>query len=382
MRYIIQYLEPGPHLAHIAPREAAHRLHRALAALPIEGVLLGWSLSPALVASCAREAQEAGAALYLWHPLLTAQGAPPEWPSWRAIGPTGQPAPAYRNLPEFTFLCPNHPEARAFVIERLQKALQEGPFAGAFLDRIRWPSPTGNDHAHWACFCPFCQRQAAQNGLDLSLIQRILCTRPLSAALRAIYRGEEGPLGEWARWREEVISDLVRGAAEMLHREKKRVGLDVWSPALAPLVGQALGALAPSADWVKVMTYLRAWGPAGLPYEVAHWARQMAEEGEEGEALSALSRLLGLPLPPTLNAFTEGFAPHAFAIEAERACAFAGHAPVWVGLDLVEIPGICHIDEPTVRAALRAVRQTGIAGIVLSWDLWHIPLERLDWLKE
>ncbi|MBC7315149.1 MAG: hypothetical protein H5T70_01840, partial [Chloroflexi bacterium] len=295
MRYMLQYLEPGPHLDQVSPRQAAQRLHAILSALPIEGVLLGWDLPMALVEACAREAQKAGAALYLWHPLLTAQGAPPQWPSWRAIGPTGQPVPAYRDLPEFTFLCPNHPEAREFVMARLRKALQEGPFAGVFLDRIRWPSPSEGLRSHMACFCPFCRCEATKKGITLASIQQTLCQRPLAEVLTALFKKDDS-LGAWMRWREETICEMVREAAEALRSEGKRVGLDTWSPALAPLVGQALEVLSSWADWVKVMTYRHTWGPAGLPYEVAHLARQITAEKGEEKAISTLGSLLGLPL--------------------------------------------------------------------------------------
>jgi len=380
MRYMIQYLEPGPHLDQVSPRQVAQRLHAFLSALPIEGVLLGWDLPTALVEACAQEAQKAGTALYLWHPLLTAQGAPPQWPSWRAIGPTGQPVPAYRNLPEFTFLCPNHPEAREFAMARLRKASQEGPFAGVFLDRIRWPSPSEGWRSHMACFCPFCRRVAAQKGVDLAAVQQALCKNPLTTALTAMYE-KDGPLGAWARWREEVISAFVREAAEALRSERKCVGLDAWSPALAPLVGQALEALSPWADWVKVMTYRHTWGPAGLPYEVAHLAWQMAAEEGEEKALGTLGNLLGLPLPQGLSAFPQGFPPQVLALEGQRACALVKQTPLWVGLDFVEIPGVCHADEPDIRASLRALHGVPLAGVILSWDGWHIPLKRLAWLK-
>ena len=48
------------------------------------------------------------------------------------------------------------------------------------------------------------------------------------------------------------------------------------------------------------------------------------------------------------------------------------------GIELVEIAGVAELDEAQIRADLAAVRAAGADGLVLSWDLWAIPLERLE----
>lgn len=95
-----------------------------------------------------------------------------------------------------------------------------------------------------------------------------------------------------------------------------------------------------------------------------------------------LSNLLALPLPRSLEALRTGLGLDALYHEVMKACALAEKAPLWVGLDLVEMPDVCHREEADVRAELRILREAGVGGLVLSWDLWRIPRDRLAWLAE
>ena len=67
------------------------------------------------------------------------------------------------------------------------------------------------------------------------------------------------------------------------------VGLDCFSPALTRLVGQDLAALAPLADWTKLMVYGHARGPATLPYEIGALADWLAATGDFSKAFFIVS---------------------------------------------------------------------------------------------
>jgi len=54
----VQYLEPGPETANISPAQAAERLQAAFDHLPIDLVILGWNLPPALLEACAQVTQQ------------------------------------------------------------------------------------------------------------------------------------------------------------------------------------------------------------------------------------------------------------------------------------------------------------------------------------
>jgi hypothetical protein len=60
----------------------------------------------------------------------------------------------------------------------------------------------------------------------------------------------------------------------------------------------------------------------------------------------------------------------------------AGVNPLFAGIELVEIEGVTQLDREQILADLRAFRRAGADGLVLSWDLWYISLERLDLVSE
>jgi hypothetical protein len=97
--------------------------------------------------------------------------------------------------------------------------------------------------------------------------------------------------------------------------------------------------------------------------------------------LAWLASAIRLPLPSTRAALREqGLAPEALALETQRARA-AGVSPLFAGVELVEIEGLAQLDPLQIVADLRAFRESGADGLVLSWDLWHIPLERLSLVR-
>jgi len=395
--FAVQYLEDGPGVAGIDSRDARARLRAALERLPISHVLLGWNLPPALVEACRQETARAGAQLFRWHPLLTGDGTFVPRPEWQTVGLDGEPVPGFRVLPEFTFVCPNRPAVREAVRHHLHDAVQRGGYDGVFLDRVRYPSPAADPARLLACFCDDCRRVATAEGLDLEAVRqriRALLAEPERApgfiqALLGVPSPDSpdpelAPLREFLDFRARSVTRFVEAVAGQVRAEGLAMGLDCFSPTLAHMVGQDLGALAGHCQWIKVMTYGHAFGPAGLPFELADlvdWLIATWGGGETG-ALEWLSRAMRLPIPQTQAALRQrGLAPEALAAEVRRGRA-AGVSPLLAGIELVEIEGVAQLDREQILADLRAFRRAGADGLVLSWDLWYIPLERLDLVRE
>ena len=176
------------------------------------------------------------------------------------------------------------------------------------------------------------------------------------------------------------ITSFVQRAADLIHSAGLAVGLDVFSPALARMVGQDLGSLDVYVDWTKPMTYAHTLGPAGLPYELLDLSTWLVRQHgvSEAQALAWLAAASGLPLPGTHDELRRrGLPPAALSIEMARARA-AGVKTLLAGVELVEIPGVAELDMGQIEADQRALRASEIDGLVLSWDLWHMPLERLE----
>ena len=392
----IQYLEDGPGVAAIAPADAAARLRDAFARLPLTHVLLGWNLPGAVIRACRQETERAGARLYRWHPLLSGDGTIVPRPEWRTIGLTGAPVAGFQDMPEFTFLCPNRPAVREAALAHLRGLCRTGQYDGMFLDRIRYPSPASDPAHALACFCADCRRAAAESGMDLDETRRrieALLGVPgkrvafLHALLDPAFPSDGDPdleaLQQFLRFRAVSVVRFVALASELIRDEGLEVGLDCFSPSLAWTVGQDLGTLSTHGAWTKVMSYGHTLGPAGMPFELLGLAEWLIASGTtEQAALAMLSGASGLPLPPTCAALRNpGLSATALAEDLRKGRA-AGVRTLLAGIELVDLEGVTALTEAQICADLRAILGAGVDGLALSWDLLHIPLERLSLVRE
>jgi hypothetical protein len=424
----IQYLEPGRHIATLPVREVRAKLRAALERMqdgdgdvvPITHVLIGWQLPEPLVKVCREETMRAGAQLFLWHPLFTGDGVLIPVPEWQTVGLGGESVPGFRMMPEYTFVCPNRSAARDAILHHLREVcatpMIEGTnlgsethgnrsrlYDGVFLDRIRYPSPA-RDPSRWlACFCKSCRRAASDMGLDLVAIRRKIQDLLESAEgrqrfVQALFdlggdgvpsssEAQEDPaleaLSTFLDFRTQSVTKLLHEAIDLIHEEGLAVGLDCFSPTLTRMVGQDLGALdaalEPERDWVKVMTYGHALGPATLPFELLNLTDCLVREGgmSEAAALAHLAEATQLPLPEERAYLRErGLPSEALVREVHRARA-AGVRRLLAGVELVEIQDIAALNDAQLEVDLRALCDAPLDGLVLSWDLWHMPPERL-----
>jgi hypothetical protein len=179
------------------------------------------------------------------------------------------------------------------------------------------------------------------------------------------------------------VARLVRAAADLVTSVGLAVGLDCFSPALAWMVGQDLGALASYGQWLKIMSYAHTLGPAGLPFELLGLVQWLVDQhgATEADALAWLARATGMLLPTGSTVLRErGLAPEALAAEVRRARA-AGVRVLFAGIELVELESVTRLERGQVQADLQALRGAGVDGLVLSWDLWHIPPDRLELVR-
>ena len=181
----------------------------------------------------------------------------------------------------FRFVCPNNPAVRRKTVGRLRELLDQYDFAGVFLDKICFPSPANGVDEMLSCFCGHCRDAAKGVGLDLDFVVKILADgaidpwtlRPEAARdgnsswLDALVAGSP-ILSHFLRFRADSVAALVAELAEQARRMGRKVSLDLFSPCLAPLVGQDYRVLKQHCDWAKPMTYRLALGPAGLRLEI------------------------------------------------------------------------------------------------------------------
>jgi hypothetical protein len=392
MEFSIQYLEGGSSAARVSPEKARTHLRAAFEYLPFARVLLGWDLDPRVVETCAEECARRGSDLYLWQPMLTRHGLFQPDPAWDVVALNDHPIAGFDHKPEFTFICPNHPGVLESVLHHLNEAMTGGFYRGVFLDRIRYPSPAGNLMGQLGCFCDACIETSRQAGLDLLHVReallRLLGTRDgRQAVTRSMLstfsvRGSAEQLPSLERlltFRQQSISVFVKEIADTAIAWGLKVGLDCYSPTLAPMVGQDLPELAGHCDWIKVMTYARAYGPASLPFEILALADWLYASESENESMTfaRLAEATGWQLPARREDVQNGGLSASILTEELRRGRVALPHQLLAGIELVEIPGVSCLSEDQIRLDSEAVLAGAPDGVVLCWDLWHMPLDRL-----
>lgn len=394
-QYIVslQYLEDTPDLPERETAAVVDKLRAAADCLQISHLLIGWHLPARLLDACRMEAERLGMRFLRWHPLLTGDDVFQPKSSYQVIGASGRNVPGRRGKPEFTFVCPNHPDVREAVSRRFENLLQDGLYHGFFLDRLRFPSPAINPLDDLGCFCEHCRLRSAAIGLDLEQVRKTIVGLDQTAQGRlslmqillggvapALSKETTGLLSAFLNFRTQSVNDFVIMISRSLKHAGVEIGLDCFSPGLAGMVGQNLSALSACADWIKVMSYAHTRGPAGIPFELLGFFDYLSTISglDHSHILGWISNAIAIPLPATRQELEQkGISSISLEVELRRSVQ-ASLVPVLAGFELVQIEGVTELNDTQILDDLDAVRRAGVAGLSLSWDLWDIPLERFD----
>jgi hypothetical protein len=294
-------------------------------------------------------------------------------------------------MPEFTFICPNNPEAAGKIIDHVQSISNSGLYDGMFLDRIRWPSPTGNPFEYSGCFCKYCQKAALNTDIDLigiqsDILQLFQTNNGKLQLVRGFLNFSNDPLNnqlqclsDWLKFRTNSITTIVGNVSKIARSSGLEVGLDCFSPGLTRMVGQDLEALSPFADWIKVMCYAHTFGPAGLPFEIYGLMKYLTTfvDQTNSDARDFLSTNMSIPIPGSAESCQKnGLDTDALLIEIQKGIRMVS-TKLFAGLELVEIPGVSSLNDNQITREHHAVRALGVDGLSISWDLLHIPNDRL-----
>jgi hypothetical protein len=161
------------------------------------------------------------------------------------------------------------------------------------------------------------------------------------------------------------------------------VGLDLYSPSLAPTVSQDYGLLSRTCNWLKPMLYCRAVGPAGLPLEVACLQRglQAACPGIDPRSIRDLLRsLLPWDWPESEDSLLAlGLPERTIMTELDliQRTDLAPGVRVHAGVEAIRHPDF-HIDitRDALERSLEALHGRA-DGLVASWNLLYLPDENL-----
>lgn len=362
-------------------------------------LIMGWNEKPDLFEHFTHPASRKSNQVYLWYPFLS------DYPSMAknhlVVNMDGQKSHGWAGYAgtgineSFQQACPNNPLAVSTALQHLERLMNAYNFDGVFIDKIRYPSPANGFNELFTCFCQHCTVKAAQYDLDLQEVKfRLRDVNSLRKSLQVESFSREKAwqdqltvihpiLQRFMNFRMASINRVLIDINFMLKKIDKKLALDVFSPSLAPLVGQDFEFMSTIAEWVKPMIYRFGHGPSSLRSEIQALVNGLSaylglEPAKVTQSIARyINGLQNIPLEEIAK-----IAPLSL-IQAETGLAVKqlSGTQVYLGLETVHIPQKMEIKPQDIEEILKIGSNSGVSGYVLSWDLLHTPINNLAPLK-
>ncbi len=275
MKRILQIFTGGWNQSLHSSSAIIERIQSIKKRMPVDGLILGWSIEPQLYRDVCDYCRSRSIETYLWLPVFS------EIPTSHHPDPfvnlMGTPASVYalQEGESFEFFCPSSYRNRQILLDLYDEKFSECGFDGVFLDKIRSPSFVTGLNDVLGCTCDSCRQVFDAGGCHPKDLKELIENHPLQAVFSAqSFNPARGFIFENPLVRQffEVKKDLYISAIESIvdafQSRGCKVGLDVFAPSLAALVGQDLSRLVKISDFIKPMIYRKTQAPAGIGFEM------------------------------------------------------------------------------------------------------------------
>lgn len=345
--------------------------------IPVEKIIMGWSVKPDIYRKTIQLAKLFGTEVYLWLPVFSETGLLK--PVMRLVDDEGREVKSYqlKEGENFEFYCPNQPINLQSFFEIYEEYFSGIPFDGVFLDKIRYGAFSNEKSGVFSCFCPECRKAYEEAGID---------TDELLTQMKKVREGaeeyRESPLGmtaykhgrysfinpiwtEFFSYKGRRIREVLEPVLDKFHCRGLKVGIDTFSPFTAFFAGQDIVSLGSKADFVKPMMYRITKAPAGLPWE----SKMLLEE--TGAAPEKFYSIIGC-MPPKDEPFDLEF--------TKKELDFLSRSGIclYPGIEINRIPKVAETTPGYIRENVEALSQLPVEGFVLAWDMLSAPAENLE----
>ena len=277
---------------------------------------------------------------------------------------------------------PNHPELREQSLESYRGMAQTEGIKGILVDGCRYASPASGLEAFFTCFADHSRHKAEGLGFDFERMKRDVAG--LREALLGVpsappdARGAAGMetttgvvewltmhpgVADWLAFRRITTTAHFRALSEIIHAANLKMGVYIFTPAFASLVGQSYVDLREFVDVFAPMIYRNypdSPGPACINWELTQIPEDLGLEGTplEATALSVSLAWAGLSeiVPDrTIKEVRRALPPEAVGQQTLMAREQIGPEG--------ELAPIIYIDDPEIARTKDLVRNNGADGV-------------------
>lgn len=340
-KYILQICTGGWNNTNYTTGQIISRLEKVTGMIPVEKVIIGWNLEAEPYFEIGDYLHSKGIKMILWMPVFSEIGHLEE--AEQSVDLWGVMTEPY-NLQEgedFTFYCPSSEKNITAVKSIYEKHFSKCGFDGVFLDKIRTASYVAGQSGVLSCGCDRCMSIYKNNGVDIESLKE--------KAEAGIVKEDE-TMTAFLKVKADIITESVGELEDWFHSKGLEVGLDLFAPALADIVGQDYASISEKADFVKPMMYRKTDAPAGIGFEMRAFDPSFSNDVLTDEYL--LTELVK-------------------AAELSK-------CPVYPGIEVNYREDIARTSPEYITESLNTVRKAGLPGVVLAWDIMLAPDSHLE----
>lgn len=365
MKYILQVFTGGWHNANYKAQEIIERIAKIRTLIPVQSVIIGWNTDAGLYRSVNAYLHENGISSCLWLPVFSETGELFEMSKAVDLSKNPIGSLALQEGENFEFCCPSDERNIQSVFKVYETYFADCGFDGVFLDKIRTQSFVGGIAGALSCGCASCQRMYAEQGLPL---EEVLHAYRMSGDAFLETSGYESGVGfvmkdslaeQFLKIKAQIIAQSISEICDYFHKKGMKTGLDLYVPLLSRFTGQQYDLISASADFIKPMLYRRTEAPAGISYEY-RLLKQSLPHAQNYPDLRTDVSFLRAQLDEMRN----------------LSCA------KYPGIEVNYRQDIARTDAEYVYESVKALKEGGMDGAVLAWDVMLAPDRHIEILKE
>ena len=361
MEYIAQICTGGWTQQNYTAEEIIARLEKITEMIPLKSVIIGWNTDRSLYEKTGKWLHEHGVDMLLWLPVFSETADLKEADEAVDLWNQSSGRVELSKGENFSFCCPSSGRNIQNTIDIYEEYFSGCGFDGVFLDKIRTQSFAGGVSGVLSCGCELCQIEAMKRGFSLERFR--LAYEKKKDRLFDVhgYDPDKGyvfanpMMSAFLQTKSRIVADAVNGLCRYFRQKGLIVGLDLYAPLFSPFVGQDYELLACEADFIKPMMYRKTDAPAGIGYEYNVLKNALPEA--EGYEMPDMDRKF---LTDQLNTFR--------------------NLPIkkYPGIEINYREDIARTDPEYIRESMQTLRECGMDGAVLAWDVMLAPDSHLE----